>query len=121
MPRIPMDYCPSYRRRRRNRPSIHPRLIQIRQYAFKAYRLRRLARENVNGTGYAFCSTFFYACVTAVACLLAWSSFACYPSSSGALVSYPLYQASCLLLNKPVLQYALKCLGFEGEWSEVIS
>lgn len=113
-----MDLGTCYRRRARNRPSIHPRFILVRQFRFKSYKQRRLAREKHRSARADFCSAFVYAFATFFGCLIAWSSISCYPASSGgALLSYAIYNSSSIFLNNYVLNNARTFFGLDGEYS----
>lgn len=113
---------PAYlsRRRPRNRPSIHPRFILIRQWPLKCYRLRKSAKDRQAKTRHAYYRIFTCVLSTVLGTILALYSDASYSSACGrALLCYTAYCAADVAKGYilPVFKAAGAYLGLDGVYS----
>lgn len=105
------------RRRPRNRPSIHPRFINVRQQTGKAYRQKKLARGFDDSFGSAYCDGL--ACFIYAVLGLLIASFSTIPYASGygvLLVCYSTFSAARLAMRcaLPNISDAWKFFGIDG-------
>lgn len=109
--------CP--RRRRRNRPSLHPRIILIRQLSFKLYSKRKYSNAHGARTynAYARTATCFFTTVLSIFLALSYIS-PCTPTYAHALLCYAAYTAASLVIPfvLPSLEDACKWLGINGKF-----
>lgn len=88
-----MDTVSFYRRRRRNRPSLHPRVILLRQSRYRTYKQRRLGWDARNRSLSGLCHVLSYALAIILGSLVYCSSSnTITTSSAAALLSYGLYK-----------------------------
>lgn len=96
-----MDLVTFYRRRPRNRPSLHPRTVLFRQFRYKLYRKQKALRDARSKARWAFCYTLSYVLAAALGCLLPCIPSGSYVSSSGALlISYTAFNALRLIYSE---------------------
>lgn len=96
-----MDLFTFYRRRPRNRPSLHPRTVRFRQFRYRCYIKQKALRDARSKARWAFYYTLSYALAAALGCLLPCIPSGSYVSSSGALlIYYTAFNALRLLYNK---------------------
>lgn len=104
-------------RRRRNRPSLHYRVILIRQRRVKIYRRKQASAYRTSKARDAYYATFAWLLSSVLGTFLLFSSLTPYAAGSGgALLCYCTYTAASLFKHValPSFEDACRLLGIDG-------